>query len=141
MKYYKLLVKVPNISAKWPEGPKTAHIKNQYKAPVKVHSTRTLCTRVRARNFPPKHFFEQPRMSRDRVQSMLFWNVIFYFRSGFAIGFRNITKPQREAQSVKRSEQFEFLVGFNSSFRNVHAKSIMIVQTLGPESAKGRSSR
>ena len=40
-------------------------------------------------------------MSRDRVKSITFWDDIFDFRLGFAIGFESNTKPQREAQNRK----------------------------------------
>ena len=40
-------------------------------------------------------------MSRNRMQSIMFWDDNFDFRSGFAIGFESITKPQREAKNRK----------------------------------------
>ena len=38
-------------------------------------------------------------MSRDRVQSIAFWEHTFDFRWGFAMVFESTTEPQREAQN------------------------------------------
>ena len=91
MKYYKILKN--KIYAKLSEIPKTA----SHQEPLQNRSTSALCAHTlhtcsSQKRFPTM-FFEMTPMSRESVQSIMFWHRRIDFRWGFAIGFESITKP------------------------------------------------
>ena len=98
MKYYKNSKKSTQNRRKVAEGPKTAShqesLQNRSKSTLCAHTLHRCSSQKRF----PKMFFKITLMSRDRVQSIPLWQHDFDFRSGFAVGFESITKPQREAQ-------------------------------------------
>ena len=99
-KYYKTPLKSTQNRRKVAEGPKTA----SHQESLQNRSKSTLCAHTlqcSSQKRFPKIFFEITLMSRDRVQSILFWHHNFDFRSGFATGFESTTKPQREAQKCQ----------------------------------------
>ena len=137
MKCYKKCKKNKQNRRKVAEGPKTAShqesLQNHSKSILCAHTLHTCSSKKRF----PKMFFEITLMSRDHVQSIPLWHHNFNFRSGFALGFESITKPQREAQKC----QAECTISTLSLCLHTFPKSAIIMQTFGPESAKGRSSR
>ena len=54
----------------------------------------------------PKIVFETPRMSRDRVQSAVFWDDHVDFRLGFAIRLGALQNRSEKLNSANRSVQF-----------------------------------
>ena len=120
--------------------PKRPRSMNHCKTTVKVPVARIFCTCVRAKNVFRKRFSKKRYESRQCAK----YNVLgphFDFRLGFAIGFECNTKPQREFQSNLSSPECVVSVGVYTSFRKMHTKSIIKLQTFGPEGAKGRSNR
>ena len=100
-KYYKTQLKSTQNRRKVAENAKTAShqesLQNRSKSTLCAHTLHTCSSQKRF----PKMFFEITLMSRDSVQSILFWHHNFDFRLGFAVGFESSTKPQREAQKCQ----------------------------------------
>ena len=84
---------------------------------------------------------EKTICNRHCVQIIQFSEHNFDFRSGLEVEFESITKPQREAQNGQWEYTVQTLSQYYTRCRKVHAKSVIIVQTFGPECAKGRASR
>ena len=137
----KSLWKVPKISAQWPERSKTASqqesLQNHNQSALDAHTLHTCSNQKRFR----KHIFEKTRMSRNCVQSITFRDHNVAFAWVLQSVLEALQNRSEKHKSARRSAQFELWVGVYSRFRKVHAKSVIIVQTVGLEGAKGRCSR
>ena len=90
-----------------PKVSKHARIKNRYKTQVKTHSTRRLCTCVRARSVFLTLFYQKTCMSREHLQSITFWDDNVDFRLGLLQVLEALQNRSEKSYSANRSAQFE----------------------------------
>ena len=133
--------KCTNSAQSCPKASKRLRTKNHYETAVQVHIARTLCIRVRTANV----FLNKNYKKRLRFEHVC---KVYRFRDTvliFAWVLQQVLKAlQNHSEKLKMtngSAQFELWVRDYSRSRNVHAKRVIIMQTFGPESAKGWSSR
>ena len=113
-------------------------LQNRSKSTRRAHTSHTCPSHRRI----SKPTLEKTSMSRDRVQSIAFWEHTFDFRWGFAVVFESTTEPQRECQK----DNFEHAI-LTASRRlqwfpkSAHKKALQNHRLLESRVPEGRSNR
>ena len=89
-------------------------LQNRSKSARRAHTSHTCPSHRRI----SKPTFEKTSMSRDRVQSIAFWEYTCHFRWGFAVVFESTTEPQREAHNDLSECRNLITDGFLQCFSN-----------------------
>ena len=120
-----------------PNAPKRLHIKNHDATAVwRVHFEPLL---------EPQAFFKiksrRKRFWFETVCNVYHLGSHFWFLLRFRNRFWKHYETAARSSNRQSEKQFRVWVGDYNLFRNVHAKTVSMVQTFGVEFAKGRSSR